>query len=74
MKLTLYCRRSPKNPTKLVMWTRAEEEPCFDTPRIINLMGDIRRQLDDTIASCERDGAVVSTYPDKRKRGVEWRG
>ena len=35
----------------------------------IDQICDIRRQLDGTIASCERDGAVVSTYPDKRKRG-----
>lgn len=57
MKLTLYCRRT-KNSTKLVMWTRAEEEPCYDTPRIINLMGDIRAQLDGTIANCERTGEL----------------
>jgi len=58
MKLTLYCRRSLKKPAKLVMWTRLEQEPCYDTPRISNLMSDIRKQLDDTIANCERDGVI----------------
>ena len=58
MKLTLYCRRSPKNPAKVVMWTRLEQEPCHDTPRISNLMSDIRKQLDDTIANCEGDGVI----------------
>lgn len=58
MKLTLYCRRSPKNPAKVVMWTRLEQEPCYDTPRISNLMSDVRKQLDDTIANCEQDGVI----------------
>ena len=65
MKLTLYCQQSKKNPAKVVMWTRVEEEPCFDTPRISNLMSDIRKQLDDTIASCERDG-VTSERKENR--------
>lgn len=59
MKLTLYCRRHPKNLAKVVMWTLAEPEPCYDTPRISNLMTDIRSQLDATIASCEKDGVVA---------------
>ena len=65
MKLTIYCRQSPKNPAKVVMWTRMEEEPCFDTPRISNLMNDIRKQLDDTIANCERNGVVSGRKKDK---------
>lgn len=60
MKITLYCRKAKKNPAKVEMFTRMEAEPCYDTPRIINLMAGIRGALDITIANCERDGVVCA--------------
>lgn len=62
MKITLYIRKTPKKPGWGQMFTRAEDEPCYDTPRILNLGAEIREHLDGIIAKCEADG--VFAYGD----------
>lgn len=57
MKLTLYIRRSPTDPTKVTMRTDFARE-SLDTPRISNFGLDIKNRLDEIIGECEKKGEV----------------
>ena len=61
MKITLYIRRKEC----IEMHTRAEEEPCYDTPRTIMLGMEIRDRLDEIIRTCEAEGHVRFGGKDK---------
>lgn len=54
MKITVYIRRT-KTPGTLAMHTRAEDEPCYDTPRTVSLGLAIREELDRIIRDCGLD-------------------
>lgn len=51
MKITLYIRKGRAG--RCTMHTRTEDEPNYDTPRILNLGRDIRDTLDRIIAECD---------------------
>lgn len=58
MKVILYIRKGSKSG-RCTMHTQLEDETSYDTLKVINLAVEIRRKLDDIIASCEADGLVA---------------
>ena len=71
MKLTLYIRRDRKRPALATMACTSEEEPCYDTPRILNLGADIKAAIDNIIADCRAHGYISATVPLKTtKKGT----
>ena len=70
MKITLYCRRHPKRPSFAYMRATIDEEPCYDSPNVINLANDIKAEIDRIIAKCEKDGYILS-YTKIKTRNPE---
>ena len=67
MKIILYIRKDARKAGYARMHTHAEEEPNYDTPRVVNVGNEIREHLDKIIAKCEADGAFVYGDGDDRK-------
>ena len=65
MKIILYIRRDRKHPALATMDCISDEEPCYDTPRILNLGADIKAAIDNIIADCRTNGYISATVPIK---------
>ena len=61
MKITIYCRRDKKKAAEVNMFARLEPEPCYDTPRVSNFMGEVKIAIDEIIARCEARGYIAAT-------------
>ena len=59
MKITLYVRKDGKRAGYCTMSARVEEEPCYDTPRTLNLGYDIHKSIMAIIAKCKADGVFA---------------
>lgn len=68
MKITLYIRRDAKRGDRVNLFCRAEDEPCYDTPRILNLGAEIKQAVDNIIADCERTGVIAAKQNAKMAR------
>lgn len=67
MKIILYIRRHPKHPARATMKVRSEDEPCYDSPRILNLGAEIAASLQGMIDDCEAQGCIaVNTRKETR--------